>query len=83
MAHFSNIIRYGETQCKAQATLNKEIETSHGKKNRNKRIDGSLCIHMHAHTYKSTQSYMHVYMYLCVSQTKVKNLCLFFLLVRF
>ena len=47
----------------------------------NKRIDGSLCIHMHTYTYKCTQRYTHIY--LCVSQTKVKNLDLFFLLLRF
>ena len=40
---------------------------------------------MHTHTYKSTQRYTHIYrrtyMYVCVNQTKVKNVDLFFLLL--
>ena len=63
----------GNAEQKLRSKLRKEND-------RNKRIDGSLCIHMHAYTYKSTQRYMH--MYLCVNQTKVTNLDLFFQLLR-
>ena len=76
LAQGENILMLRFEPAKTRNKLQKE-------NNRNKRIDESLCIHMHTYTYKSTQRYTHIYMYLCVNQTKVINLDLFLLLLRY
>ena len=56
------IISYGETQCEAQATLNKNLVTSYGKKT----IETDRWKFMYTHAYIYIQIYIKIYVYIYV-----------------